>query len=330
MIESRTRHEYDVTVIGGGPGGLSAALVLARSCRAVTVINSGVPRNSPSPHMHAYLTRDGMTPDALIETGRAEAAQHGARFLDAHVQDIEPLTARSDDVPGVHPGFALHLDGGVTVTTRRVILATGLRDELPDIPGLRQRWGKDVLFCPYCHGYEVRDRQLAVLGTHTSSVDQALLVRQWSKDIIYLPHADPITDEQHRTLRARGIHVADGLVKRLVAEGDRVQGIELDDGTSVPCDAVFVFPHMVPNDGLPERLGCERNAQGWVVTEPSQKTTRDGVYAVGNLVDPRAQAIVAAGHGATAAFHLNHELVDEDTAIDLHRHATHTSANADR
>ncbi|MFB6887899.1 NAD(P)/FAD-dependent oxidoreductase [Kitasatospora sp. NPDC056327] len=297
---------HDVVVVGGGAAGLSAALVLARARRRVAVVDAGQPRNAPAEHMRGFLTRDGMPPAALLEAGRAELAGYGVDLLDARVDHIDPLPS------GAGPGFAVYLAGGPALRARRVAVATGLRDGLPELPGLAGRWGRDVLHCPYCHGYEVRDRPLGVLGTHPGAVQQALLVRQWSADVVLLAHDLELSADDRARLDARGVRVVEGRIKRLVVTGDRLRGVELADGTAVPREAVFLFPHMVPRDALLFGLDCERDAQGWVTTDRTGRTSVPGVWAVGNVADPRAQVVTAAGAGAAAAFALNHDLVDED------------------
>ncbi len=290
---------YDVVVIGGGAGGLNAALVLARARRRVAVVDSGAPRNAPAAHMQGFLSRDGMAPKALLEVGRAELAGYDVDMIDGQVDRIDP-------------GFRVRLSGGPVLKARRVLLATGLRDELPDLPGVRERWGKDVLHCPYCHGYEVREEPIGVLGTGPAAVQHALLLRQWSSDIILFLHTLELTGEDRERLAARGVRLVEGTVKRLIIEEDRLRGIELAEGHVVPRSTAFVVPRMVPNDALLTELGCERDGNDWVTTDRSGRTSVPGVWAVGNVVDPRALVVSSAGMGAAAAFAINHDLVDED------------------
>ncbi|MFF7453543.1 NAD(P)/FAD-dependent oxidoreductase [Kitasatospora sp. NPDC008115] len=297
---------YDVVVVGGGAAGLNAALVLARACRRVAVVDAGQPRNAPAARMGGFLSRDGMSPAALLETGRAELAGYGVDLLDARVDHVEPVPLADA------PAFDVHLAGGPALRARRVVVATGLRDGLPELPGLAERWGRDVLHCPYCHGYEVRDRPLGVLGTHPGAVHQALLLRQWSADVVLLAHTLDLSADDRARLDARGVRTVEGEVKRVVVTDDRLRGVELADGTAVPREAVFLFPHLVPRDALLFGLDCERDPQGWVTTDRAGRTSVPGVWAVGNVADPRAQVVTAAGAGAAAAFALNHDLVDED------------------
>src|SRR3954470_15893463 len=190
---------HDVVVIGGRAAGLSAALVLGRARRTVAVIDAGNPRNAPAAQMHGYLSRDGMPPQELLAAGRAEVAGYGVTFID-------------DNVVGIDPGLSVSLGDGRALRARRVLVTTGVGDELPDIPGVRERWGRDLLHCPYCHGWEVRDRPLGVLGTHPGSVQHALLVRQWSDDIVFFAHTRDLSPQERTRLEARGIGVVEGAV----------------------------------------------------------------------------------------------------------------------
>ncbi|MEV0598645.1 NAD(P)/FAD-dependent oxidoreductase [Streptomyces sp. NPDC050315] len=307
---------YDVVVVGAGAGGLNAALVLARAHRRVAVVDAGQPRNAPATHMHGFLSRDGMAPKELLAAGRAELTGYGVNLMASQV----------DRVDGASPHFHVQLAGGPVLAARHVIIATGLRDELPDIPGVRERWGNDILFCPYCHGYEVRDQPIGVLGTHPGAVGHALLVRQWSDDIVYFSHTVEPGEEDRERLTARGVRIVEGAVKRLVVADDRLRGVELADGRAVPRSAVFVVPTMVPRDALLTGLGCAKDDNGWVTTDRAGRTDVLGVWAVGNVIDPRAMVVTAAGMGAAAAFALNQELVNDDItrAVEHHRTATAT------
>ncbi|MER5325640.1 NAD(P)/FAD-dependent oxidoreductase [Streptosporangium roseum] len=290
---------YDVVVVGAGAAGLNAALVLGRARRKVAVIDAGEPRNAPAPHMHGFLSRDGLPPAMLLELGRAEVARYGVRLIQGRVEQIDE-------------GYHVRMVGGPVIRARRVLVATGLRDELPDIPGVRERWGKDLLHCPYCHAYEVRDQPLAVLGTHPGAVHQALLLRSWSDDVVFFPHTLELTAQDRERLEARGLRLVEGEIKRLVVDGDRLHGIELTDGRAVPRAAAFLFPRMVPHDELLTRLGCDKGDNGWIATDRTGRTGVAGVWAAGNVIDPRAQVVTAAGMGSAAAFAMNTDLLDED------------------
>ncbi|MFI9156586.1 NAD(P)/FAD-dependent oxidoreductase [Kitasatospora aureofaciens] len=300
-----TAERHDAVVIGGGAAGLSAALVLGRARRRVAVVDAGEPRNAPAAHMQGFLSRDGMPPAALLAVGREEVARYGVDLIDGRVEHVE-------NAEPTELGFLVHLAGGPVLRARRVVVATGLRDGLPELPGLAERWGRDVLHCPYCHGWEVRDRPLGVLGTAPGSVDQALLLRQWSADVVLLAHTLELTAADRERLAARGVRVVGGRIVRLVADDGRLRGVELETGRVVNREAVFVFPQPVPRDALLFGLDCARDDNGWVTTDRTGRTSVPGVWAVGNVADPRAQVVTAAGAGAAAAFALNHDLVDEE------------------
>jgi thioredoxin reductase len=297
-------HTYDVVVIGGGAAGLSAALVLSRARRTVAVVDAGHPRNAPAAHMHGFLSRDGFPPNELLAAGRAEIMAYGAELFTGVVTDIY----RTD------PGFRVERADAEPLTARRVLVTTGLRDEVPDIPGVRERWGRDLLHCPYCHGYEVRDEPLGVLGGAPNAVEHALLIRQWSDDVTYFPHTDTLNDDETGRLAARDIDVVPGTVVRLVVTDDRLHGVELDNGRVVPRTAVFVRPRMVPNSDLLTALGADTDHNGWVNADTVGRTSVPGVYVAGNAVNPRAQVITAAGEGSAVAIAINADLVDEDVA----------------
>jgi thioredoxin reductase len=303
-----TTERCDVAIVGGGAAGLSAALVLGRARRRVRVIDADAPRNAPAAHMQGYLSRDGMAPSELLAVGREEIARYGVELLAGTVTCIDGHPV--DD----EPGFRLVLDDGTAVEARRLLVTTGLHDDIPDLPGVRERWGRDLLHCPYCHGWEVRDEPIGVLGTNPGSVQHALLVRQWSDDVAFFAHTHALTDDERRRLVARGIEVVDGEVAGLVVEDDRLVGVALADGRVVARTAVFVRPDLHPHpDGLLAALGCEHDDAGFVVTDPMGRTSSPGVWAAGNVADPRAQVITAAGQGSAAAIAINNDLVEADT-----------------
>ncbi|MFJ2886301.1 NAD(P)/FAD-dependent oxidoreductase [Streptomyces sp. NPDC087305] len=311
MTETHTG-SYDVVVIGGGAAGLSAALVLGRSRRRTLVVDAGEPRNTPAAHMQGYLTRDGMSPAEFLALGREEIARYGVDLVRDRAVDV----TKGDD-------FAVTLAGGETVHARRIVVATGLKDELPDVPGVAERFGRDVIHCPYCHGWEVRDQAFGVLATTPMSVHQALIVSQWSKDVTLFLHTvaeSELTDDDLRRLAAAGVAVVPGEVAEMVVEGDRLTGVRLTDGTTHPREAVFVAPRAIPQTGLLEKLGAELQETpfgAYPVVDPTGLTTVPGVWAVGNAMGFAEQVVNAASAGYRAGATINGDLLmaDLDAAV---------------
>jgi thioredoxin reductase len=295
--------QYDVAIIGGGAAGLSAALVLSRARRNVVVVDADAPRNGPATHMYGFLSRDGMPPGELLASGRAEVTGYGGTIVPGTVTDL---------VPDDGTGFEVLLADGQRFWARRLLVTTGLRDQLPDIAGLPERWARDVLHCPYCHGYEVRDRRLGVVGWTVGAVRYAQIVRQWTHDLVYFTGPGSLSAAERTELAARDIAIVEGAIDQLVIDDDQLRGVHLDDGCVVPRDALFVQPQFVPNNQLLAGLGCAAGDDGWITTDASGRTSIPGIWAAGNVVDPRAQVITAAGAGSTAAIALNADLVDQD------------------
>jgi thioredoxin reductase len=301
---------FDVVIIGGGAAGLSAALVLARARRRVLVVDSRTPRNGPAAHMHGFLSRDGMPPRDLLAVGRAEVEGYGGTITSAAVTGLARVADR----------FEVLTDGGERLAARRVLVATGLRDELPDVPGLRERWAKDVLHCPYCHGWEVRDQRLGVIWNGPDTARFAQIVRQWTDDIVLFAPVGALADDQRSQLAARGINLVEGAVAEVVVDHDHLRGVRMADGRVVLRDALFVPPRLVPNNELLDRLGCDSDELGWVVTGLFGATSEPGVWVAGNVGNPRAQVITAAGEGSAAAIAINADLVDEDVRTAVARY----------
>jgi thioredoxin reductase len=307
---SRERR-VDVCVIGGGPAGLSAALVLARSRRSVLVIDAGEPRNAPAEAMHAFLSRDGVAPAEFLDRGRAEVVGYGGEVEPGQVVDVE----RTGD------GFRVARADGRTVHARRLIVTTGLVDELPDVPGLAERWGRDVVHCPYCHGWEVRDRLIGVLNTSPMSLHQAGLFRQLSDRVLVLVHDGPPPDvDQAAELAARGVGAVEGRVAAVEVEQDVLVGVRLEDGRRVGLEVLAVAPRFVARSVLLERLGLDpvelpSGIGLHVPSDPTGATDVPGVWVAGNVTDPSAQVIGAAAQGNRVGAVVNADLVTEDTAL---------------
>ncbi|WP_151475400.1 NAD(P)/FAD-dependent oxidoreductase [Streptomyces albicerus] len=314
VVTVTERYEYEVVVVGGGAAGLSAALVLGRARRSVLVIDAGRPRNAPAAHMQGYLSRDGMSPAEFLAVGREEIARYGVELVRDRAVDV----ARDADGE-----FDVTLEAGRTVHARRLFVATGLADELPTVPGVAERFGRDVLHCPYCHGWEVRDQAFGVLATTPMGVHQALMVSQWSKDVTLFLHTvaeDELSDDDLRRLAAAGVSVVPGEVAGLVVDDDRLTGIRLADGTTHERSVLFVAPRAVPRTGLLEQLGAELQETPfgtYPVVDATGLTSVPGVWAAGNAIGFGEQVVNAASGGYRAAATINGELLfaDLDAAV---------------
>ncbi|MFJ9376759.1 NAD(P)/FAD-dependent oxidoreductase [Streptomyces sp. NPDC101455] len=313
VTETRTG-TYEVVVIGGGAAGLSAALVLGRSRRRTLVVDAGEPRNTPAAHTQGYLSRDGMSPAEFLALGREEIARYGVDLVRDRAVDV--TKSEGED-------FAVALAGGETVRARRIVVATGLKDELPAVPGVAERFGRDVIHCPYCHGWEVRDQAFGVLATTPMSVHQALIVSQWSKDVTLFLHTvaeSELTDDDLRRLAAAGVSVVPGEVAELVVDDDRLTAVRLTDGATHRREALFVAPRAIPQTSLLEKLGAELQETpfgAYPVVDPTGLTTVPGVWAVGNAMGFAEQVVNAASAGYRAGATINGELLmsDLDAAV---------------
>lgn len=301
---------YDVAVIGGGAAGLTAAVTLGRARRSVVVIDSGQPRNAPAEGVHMFLTRDGIPPDELVRIGRSEVTKYGGQFIDGAA-----IAARRSN-----GGFDIDLDDGQTVSAKRLVVTTGLIDELPDVPGLRELWGKDVHHCPYCHGWELEGQAVGILGTDAMAVHKALMLRQWVQDLTLFVHNAPEpTDEQAEQLAARGIRVIHGTVEALEMSAGRLTGVRLQDGSFDPQQSVVINPVMVARSELLRSLGLVPTAHPmgvgeFIASDPGGLTSVPGVWVAGNVTDLTAGVVAAAAAGMLAAVSVNADLTADDTA----------------
>ncbi len=308
-MENEGLTRYDVVVVGGGAAGLNAALMLGRARRSVLVIDGEQPRNAPSAHMHGFLSRDGEAPADLLAAGRREVSGYGGEISTGQV-----VSARREG-----SGFVVETADLRRVSARRLLLATGLRDELPDVPGLAERWGRDVLHCPYCHGWEFRDEPIGVLATSPMSVHQALLFRQWSERITLLLNGSGVpSGEDAEKLAARGIDVVAKPVEELDVVGDELTGVRLAGGRVVALRALAVAPRMVARSEPAAGLGLEPEPHPsggtYIPSDEMGRTAVSGVWVAGNTTDLRATVIVAAAAGATVGGMINMDLIEEETA----------------
>lgn len=294
---------YDAIVIGGSFAGLSAALYLARGLRSVCILDTGSPRNRFATHSHGFLTHDGSEPATILATARSQVAAY------PRVTFLEGEAVRAATVAD---GFAVTLASGEVRESTRVVLAFGISDELPAIPGLPERWGRSVLHCPYCHGYEIRGRRLGVLHVASASVQQAMLIAEWGPTTLYLngaPEPDPASLTE---LRRRGVAVEPAPVRALRGEGLDLSAIELTDGTTSSVDALYLGPRTRLNSPIAQQLGCalEEGKFGPVIrTDEMRMTSVPGVYAAGDIAREAHTVTWACADGVAAGIAAHRSMV---------------------
>ncbi|AGZ40060.1 oxidoreductase [Actinoplanes friuliensis DSM 7358] len=306
-------------VIGGGPAGMSAAVALGRALRTVLLVDAGTPRNAPADGIHNYLTRDNITPADFRTAGRSEVTHYGGELVDGTV-----ASASSSE-----GSLTVTLEDGQTFTARRLLVTTGLTDELPSIPGLRERWGHDVIHCPYCHGYEARGQAIGIIGSSPMSLHQALMWRQWSDNVTLFLHEAPAPDPtQAEQLAARGIKVVTDKVTEVVVKNNTLTGVRLEDGTVIDREVLVVAPRFMANAEPLPSLGLtatENDFGSVVVAEPNGKTSVPGVWVAGNVSDQMAQVVSSASAGLLVAAQLNADLIQEDANLAVAAHQATTN-----
>jgi thioredoxin reductase (NADPH) len=304
--------ELDVLVVGGGLAGLGGALMLSRARRSVLVVDAGHPRNEPAAHTHGYLTRDGAAPLELLRLGREEIRGYGNEIVTGEVTGIDRLSEGH---------FRVTLADGSSHLARRVLVTTGLVDELPDVPGLRERWGNDVVHCPYCFGWEIRDEPMGLLGGAAHSVGQALMWRQWTNDLtILVPTGSTLSEEQREQLTARDIRIVEGDASGLDVVDDQLTGVRLESGEVVALRVLIISPRFVARGGVLADLGVTTEPHplgigSQVLADPTGRTSEPGIWVAGNVTDVSAGIMQATASGVLAAAAINGDLVQDDTSL---------------
>jgi len=295
---------WECVIAGGGPAGLSAALVLGRARRRVLVCDTGEPRNRWSPASHGYLTRDGITPETFLALARAELAPYTT---------VEHRRVRVEEAARSGEIFELRLEGGERVWSRTVLVATGVVDTPPPLEGLAPLWGRSVHHCPYCDCWEYRDSPIAAHGAGEAGARLALKLRQWSADIVWCADGQAEIDDELRTqLAAAGVVVRAERVRRLEGRDGRLERIVLDGSPPLERSTLFVLTEQRQASPLAERLGCRLNSRGTVDTRPAERTDVPGVFVAGDASKDAQFVIVAAAEGAQAAVAIDTLLFRQD------------------
>jgi len=303
-VELRDLETYDVVVLGGGPAGLSAALVLGRSVRSTLVCDTGRYRNERSDALHCFIGHDGVSPLDLLGRTRAQMARYSA---------ITRVEARAETLDRPGDDFAVCFADRAPARARAVLVATGVVDEIPPVPGIEEFWGRSVHVCPYCDGWEHRDAPVAVYGRGSKGAGLALLLRQWTSDLVLCTDGPAdLEPDGLEALARRGISVRESRLSGLQGDGGRLRTIHFSDGTSLERTALFFSTGQHPRSPLLERAGCAFRENGGVVCDPEGRTSIPGIYVAGDVSRDVQLAIVAAAEGARAALAINKDLLHRD------------------
>lgn len=307
---SSTTLRWDVVIVGGGPAGLSAATVLARSRRKVIVVDEGQQRNLKSHGLHNLITRDGILPPELLRLAREELNQH-------------PVPIECERVVSVQKdehGFALKSKGGIIYLAKKVLLATGVTDHIPEIPGFRELWGQAVFHCPFCDGYECTDTRVGLYARRHSGYGMAIALRHLSRYVtLFTDGAFYLKPAQRKHLAEKDIQVVTRKVDRLVYENNKLLAVALRTGAEIPCDAIFTHHGFSVNNDLLIELGCNCSKKGAAVTNRKQQTNIPGVYVAGDASYDMHFVVVAAAEGVKAAVAIHNDLLQEENKEALER-----------
>lgn len=302
VIEMPSEHKYDVAIVGGGPAGLSAALILGRSVRKVVVFDFDSTRNAPSKTAHGVFTRDGTSNRKLLEIARCQLAPYDVKIIEKEVKDIQ----REDK------SFKIYSEEGPQVTSRKVIISTGVVDILPDIPGIEKYWGKTVVHCPYCHGWEFRNQPIAVLINRYTALNLASLINGWSDDLVLLSDGPAdLEDEVQKKLDSNEISVIQEKITSLTGSDGKLDEIVLQNGKKLKRKALFIQPRQRFHSKLVKQLDLKLK-DGRIDTNRFGETSIPGMYAAGDTAPNMQQVAIAAASGTEVGIAINHKLVEED------------------
>jgi thioredoxin reductase len=290
---------YDVVIVGGGFAGLSAALVLGRSRRRVLVSDTGKTRNAVAPESHGFFTRDGTSPAELVRIGREQLRPY---------ETVELYSAGVKAAKAQSKGFEIKLDDETRIACRKLLLASGVVDEMPEIEGFKELWGKSIFNCPYCHGWEVRDQSLALYG----GIELAELLKGWSDDLVLCTDGATLSEDESRLLSKNNIAIREERIVRVEEKNGQLENIVFANGETLARKAIFIRPKQQQHSALAKQLGCEFTDSGTVKVDDFGQTSVPGVYAGGDMINPMQHISFAVSRGALAAVGLNRALLQED------------------
>ncbi len=300
----KDENAFDVLIVGGSYAGLSAGMVLGRALRRVLIIDSGSPCNRQTPHSHNFLTQDGKTPAEISALAKQQVLQYES------ISFHEGLAAHGVKTD---KGFEISTQAGDVFSGKKLLFATGIKDLLPDIPGVSECWGISLIHCPYCHGYEVRNAKTGILGNGEYGFDFSRLILNWTKDLnLYTNGKSTLTEEQTASVRSRNIAIVESEVEALEHRAGRIQNVVFKDGSKAAVEALYTRALFVQHCAIPEALGCELTDLGYIRVDGTQKTTIPGVYACGDNTTPMRSVSTAVAQGTMAGAMANRDLVQEE------------------
>ncbi|MEK8128884.1 NAD(P)/FAD-dependent oxidoreductase [Paenibacillus filicis] len=299
---------YDCAIIGGGPAGQNAALVLGRARRSVALLDNNQPRNAVTHASHGYLTRDGITPSEFRRIASEQLKSYPS---------VEEHVVRVTDIRKLDGGFEVFMESGHSIRSRKLLIATGLKEILPDIPGVKEMYGTSLFHCPYCDGWELRDQPLILMGDDSKVYHLAKLLYQWSRDLVVCTQGQAVlSDEQKRVLADRHIQVTEQTIAAFHGSGGQLREVEFTDGSRIARTGGFIMPERVTQTSFRESLGYEPTELGGIRTDETGKSSVPGLFAAGEAAPGApSQLIVAAAQGSLAAVSINVELMEEDFGV---------------
>ena len=303
LINMKQEKQYDAIIVGGSYAGLATAMALGRALRKVLVIDSGNPCNQQTPHSHNFLTNDGKTPKEIAGIARQQVQQY---------KTVDFLSAFVTSGRKTESGFVVETESGETFAAKKLVFATGIKDGMPDIPGFAECWGISVLHCPYCHGYEVRHQKTGILANGNDAVELATLISNWTDDLtVYTNGKSTLTEQQEQKLQQHNIHINENEIEKLEHRNGYVERILLKDGFNATVKAIYARLPFVQHSSVPQMLGCELTPEGYIKTDPAQRTTVPGIFACGDNTTRMRTVANAVAMGTTTGMMLNKELIDE-------------------
>lgn len=295
--------QYDTIIVGGSYAGLATAMALGRALRKVLVIDSGNPCNQQTPHSHNFLTNDGKTPKEITGIACQQVQQY---------KTVDFLSAFVTSGRKTESGFVVETESNETFAAKKLVFATGIKDSMPDIPGFAECWGISVLHCPYCHGYEVRQQKTVILANGNDAVELATLISNWTDDLtVYTNGKSTLSEQQEQKLQQHNIHINENEIEKLEHRNGYVERILLKDGFNATVKAIYARLPFVQHSSVPQMLGCELTPEGYIKTDPAQRTTVPGIFACGDNTTRMRTVANAVAMGTTTGMMLNKELIDE-------------------